>query len=596
MLSSLIHAYMRSSSLVRALCAVGTLGALSGLTACSDKKAEAAPVQTVPVQRQSVVVDVEATGVIQPIGAVDVRSKASGQIVAMPVQTGSQVKSGDLLVRIDPRDPQQRYDQARAALAAARAQLAVTKAQYERNTSLSKQGVITAPELETARVAYANAQSQVVAAETQVQLAQIALEDVTITAPSAGTVISANVSPGQVIASSTNSPSGGTILLTLANLSTVYDSTLVNESDIGKVKPGQTATITVDAYPSRTFHGVVEKIEPRATVQQSVTMFPVKIRIDNMDGALMPGMNSDVSILVDNRQDVLAVPVDAVRPTRDATTAAAALGLDTNSVKSAVQSQMTGGRGAPGGGDTGRGVPVTTDGASRRGANGAANGGATPNGATPNGAPRAGGQAGQGGGGQGGNFGGPPPSAAQCDSVNKAYAAHPKQRARLDSLMQQMRSGALDFQSARETMRALYDSMGVDARVARGCRAASGQGGQGGPNGAGGFGGGAGGAGGAGGFGGRGGRGSSRGIVFVQKGQSYEPRLVQLGLSNFDVVEIVSGLREGERVALVSGAVQAQNRANLQNRIRQNAMPGMGGGPGGGGGAPRGGGGGPRGG
>jgi len=508
----------------RLLFTLGACGALAGVTACQEKKAEAAQIQTVPVSRQSVVVDVEATGVIQPIGAVDVRSKTSGQIVEMKVQTGSQVKSGDLLVRIDPRDAQNRYNQAKAALAAARAQESVTKAQYERNSSLSKQGVITAPELESSRIAYANAQSQIASAETQLELAQIAMEDVTIQAPGAGTVISTNVVPGQVIASSTNSPSGGTILMTLANLASVYDSTLVNESDIGKVKPGQTATITVDAYPGRQFHGVVEKIEPRATVQQSVTMFPVKIRIDNLDGALMPGMNSDVSVLVDNRQDVLAVPVDAVRPAREATTAAQALGLDTNAVKAAMQSQMAGGRGGAAGGDTGAGVAVTRDGApggavpNGQAPNGQAPNGRAPNGRAPNGAAagvpngqpgQPGGQGGrgqgaQGGqGGPGGGFGGPPPSPAQCDSVNKAFAAHPKQRARLDSLQQAMRSGAVDFQSARETMRALYDSIGVDARVARGCRG-GGQGSQG-PGGGGRGQGGAGGAAGAAGAAGQGG-------------------------------------------------------------------------------------------
>jgi HlyD family secretion protein len=565
-------------SAARLVCALGALGALSGLAACSGKKAEAAPIPTVPVSRQSVVVDVEATGVIQPIGAVDVRSKTSGQIVQMPVQTGTQVKNGDLLVRIDPRDAQNRYNQAKAALDAAHAQAQVTKAQLDRNSALAKQGVITAPELESARIAYANAQSQVASAQTSLELAQISLEDVTIQAPSAGTIIATNVVPGQVIASSTNSPSGGTILMTLANLGSVYDSTLVNESDIGKVKPGQTATITVDAYPNRVFRGVVEKIEPRATVQQSVTMFPVKIRIENMDGALMPGMNSDVSILVENRQDVLAVPVDAVRPSRDAMTAAVALGLDSAAVRTAMQGQMGNARGGPQGGDTGARAGVAVQAGDGVGASAAAQG-------APNG-----GQGGRNGGGQGG-FGGPPPSPAACDSVTKAFAAHPKQKARLDSLQAQMRSGAVDFQTARETMRALYDSIGVDARTARGCRGGQNGGGQGGPNGGGQgnfgggqFAGGAGGAGGAGSFGGRGRAQSTRGIVFVQSGQSYQPRLVQLGLSNFDVVEVVSGLKEGERVALVSGAVQAQNRANLQNRLRGNGLPGMGGGPGGGGG------------
>jgi len=236
-------------------------------------------------------------------------------------------------------------------------------------------------------------------------------------------------------------------------------------------------------------------------------------------------------------------------------------------------------------------VAVAGDGASRGAQSGQAGRGA------PN-AGQGGANGGQGGAnGRQGGFNGPPPSAAACDSVNKALAAHPKQRARLDSLMAQMRSGAVDFQTARETMRALYDSMGVDPRAARGCRG-NGQGGGNGGNGGGqGGAGGFCGAGGAGGFGaggmGRGRAAQSRGIVFVQNGASYEPRLVQLGLSNFDVVEIVSGLREGERVALVSGAVQQQNRTNMQNRMRSNSgLPGMGGGPGGGGGGPRGGGGG----
>src|SRR5215218_8713097 len=120
-----------STAAVRGASLVAAIAAVSGLAACKAKQSEAATVQTTPVQRQSVIVDVEATGVIQPIGAVDVRSKASGQIVAMPVQTGAQVKAGDLLVRSDPRDPQQRYDQARAALAAAEAQVQVTKTQYD---------------------------------------------------------------------------------------------------------------------------------------------------------------------------------------------------------------------------------------------------------------------------------------------------------------------------------------------------------------------------------------------------------------------------------------------------------------------------------
>ncbi|MDF1505452.1 efflux RND transporter periplasmic adaptor subunit, partial [Roseisolibacter sp. H3M3-2] len=550
-----------------ALAALGTLGAVA---ACTKQKAEAAAIETAPVRRQTVVVDVEATGVITPMAAVEVRSKASGQIVEMPAQTGQQVRPGDLLVRVDPRDPQSRFDQARASLSAAQAALDVAKSQYDRNQALAKQGVITAPELEQTRVAYANAQSQLTSARTQLSLSRIALEDVTITAPSAGTVIAKNVSLGQVITSSTNSPSGGTVLLSIANLGTVYDSTLVTESDIGKVKPGQAASVTVDAYPGRTFRGVVEKIEPRATVQQSVTMFPVLIRIDNQDGALMPGMNSDVSILVDERDGVLAVPVDAVRPMREAATAAAALGIDPAKVQALMQ-QGRGGRGGAAG-DTPTTNAVNATGAPQ---------GGSGNGGSGNGAGRGN------GGGMGGGMGNMPDvSPALCDSVTKKLAAKPGVRDRIGALRQQMQDGGAGPE-AREQMRALYDSAGVDPRQARACQMQGEQGARGQRAGGAGSG-----NGGAGRFAdmGRGAR-TRRGLVFVKSGETFEPRLVTLGLGNFDVTEVLSGLQEGENVALVSAAVLQQSRTEFQERLRsRSGLPGTGGG----GGAPAGGGGGGR--
>jgi multidrug efflux pump subunit AcrA (membrane-fusion protein) len=118
----------------RLLGAALAAAALGGVAGCTNKKADAAPVETATVSRQTVVVDVEATGVITPIAAVEVRSKASGQIVEMPATTGQQVRPGDLLVRIDPRDPQSRFDQARASLTAAQASYEVAKAQFDATT------------------------------------------------------------------------------------------------------------------------------------------------------------------------------------------------------------------------------------------------------------------------------------------------------------------------------------------------------------------------------------------------------------------------------------------------------------------------------
>jgi HlyD family secretion protein len=143
---------------------------------------------------------------------------------------------------------------------------------------------------------------------------------------------------------------------------------LVNETDIGQVQPGQQATVTVDAFPNRRFRGVVEKVEPQAVVQQSVTMFPVLISLDNSGGELLPGMNGQVSMLVTQKTGVVAIPADAARTMRELPAAAQALGLNVDSVRAQMQTQFAsagGGRAQAGGaavgvatGDVATGQPV----------------------------------------------------------------------------------------------------------------------------------------------------------------------------------------------------------------------------------------------
>lgn len=361
---------------------IALAAALLVVAGCSKKAVNTmAAIQIGTVQRQDLIVDVEATGVIQPINEVQVRSKASGQITKMPVELGSRVKPGDLLVQVDPRQVTNNFNQAKAALLAAQANEAVTKTQLDRTQGLVTAGVLTAPDLETAQLNYANAQSQLAAAHTNLDNAQIALEDAHIVAPTAGVIIEKDVSLGQVISSATSNAGGGTLLLQMADLGQVMDSTLVGESDIGNVRPGQKATVRVDAYPNHTFTGTVEKIAPQATVQQSVTMFPVLIRLDNKDGTLMPGMNSDVSVLVQQRTNVLTVPNDAVRTPREGAAVAQALGLDPDKVTSEVKDQLASlhpGGGPPGSnaaGDTAAGARML---AQRNSAGGKAAGGAAP--------------------------------------------------------------------------------------------------------------------------------------------------------------------------------------------------------------------------
>jgi HlyD family secretion protein len=126
------------------------------------------------------------------------------------------------------------------------------------------------------------------------------------------------------------------VILKIANLDTVQVSALVDETDVGAVQPGMAVTITVDAYPNRTFNGRVLKIEPQAQVTQNVTMFPVQVNILNPEHLLKPGMNTEVQIHIGERQNVLAVPNAALRTPRDIASAARVLGLDSLTVQRQV--------------------------------------------------------------------------------------------------------------------------------------------------------------------------------------------------------------------------------------------------------------------
>jgi HlyD family secretion protein len=308
------------------------IAALS-LLACGRKSRQVANIQTVPVTRQTIVIDAQAAGTVEPINVVEVKSKASGVITRMTVETGTAVKPGALLAQIDTRDVQNQYNQALADVRAAEARLEVSTAQKRRADEMFRARVITAQEHETSTLDYANAQAQVVRARASLDLAKQRLEDATVTAPVAGTIIEKTVSLGQVITSATGAFGGGTTLLKMADLSRVRVRALFNETDIGQVNPAQPATVVVDAYPDRRFAGMVEKIEPQAVVQQGVTMFPVLVTLDNREGLLKPGMNGEVSVLIDERVNVIAVPNDAVRNTREAVATAPLLGLDPDSVQ-----------------------------------------------------------------------------------------------------------------------------------------------------------------------------------------------------------------------------------------------------------------------
>ncbi len=563
------------------------------LVGCKGANEEAVEIPNVAVERRDIVLDATASGTVEPINVVEVKSKSSGQITRMTVETGSMVSPGDLLVQLDTRDVQNQYDQAKADLDAAEARLKVTDAQKRRSDTLFQQRIITAQENETSQLDFANAQAAVVRARTTADIQLQRLEDATVRAPIQGTVIEKTVSLGQVITSATSSASGGTTILKMANLTQVRMRALFNETDIGWVQPGQEATVLVDAYPDRPFRGIVEKIEPQAVVQQSVTMFPVLVSLGNREGLLKPGMTGEASVLVDRRDAVLAIPNDAVRNIREGVATAMQLGLNPDSVQAEVQRQMAESFGGA------AGMGIGGGGMNGRPAGGRGDGAATPSNtahesrgevalATPV--------------QQGQQFQMPEVSDQDCASVRSAFAKHPDAQGKLQALFQKMRAGEVDMNQMRTETEAIYKTLGVDSRVARACQMrerggqrseVKGQSDRAGSNAA----------------------GTQRSaqtptapnaqrqrgapqsvgasapitagefsavrtrsrpaLVFVSDTGGYKPRVIRIGAANLDYTEVISGLNEGDRVALLSVAQAAAQRAQANDRMRSMTGGGM---------------------
>ena len=308
--------------------------------ACQKEEAEAPIYQMVPVVRRDIVVSASAAGTVEPILTVEVKSKASGEILDVRVETGDKITAGQLLVKVDPRVPANALRQAEADLQVAQAQLTNAESQYRRSEELFKSQSITETEWEGAILAKANAVAQLVRAERSVEDAKISFEDTDVRAPITGTLLEKAIEIGTVITSATSNVSGGAVLMRMANLDTVQVRSLVDETDIGKIQPGMPVIITVDAYPNRPFRGQVLKIEPQATVTQNVTMFPVLMRIANDEDLLKPGMNAEVEVSIGQQLGVVAVPNAALRTSNDMASAAAVLGLD----PAVVQEQLAAAR------------------------------------------------------------------------------------------------------------------------------------------------------------------------------------------------------------------------------------------------------------
>jgi len=279
---------------------------------------------TAQVTRGSVVRTIVTTGTLNPVVTVQVGSNISGTIQRLYCDYNTKVKAGQLCAKIDPRPYQVVFDQAVANLLEARAQLnkdnaslSYARINYTRDVGLQKKGIVSQDTLDsdkssldqgTAQVAIDSA--LITQRQSALDAAKVNLDYTNIVSPVDGTVISRSIDVGQTVAASFQTP---TLFLIAKDLTQMQVDTNVSESDVSSAKTGQKVTFTVEAFPDRVFQGRVIQVRKAPIAVQNVVTYDVVIGVSNPDFALLPGMTANVSIITDEHDNVLRVPVQALR-------------------------------------------------------------------------------------------------------------------------------------------------------------------------------------------------------------------------------------------------------------------------------------------
>jgi HlyD family secretion protein len=300
---------------------------------------------------------VVATGKVQPITKVEVKSKASGIVTRLDTDINAQVKQGQVLAQLDQQEILDQVAAQKAQLAAAESNaraaaasiqydrvnaeapdLPMYKHTYERNLEMSKQGVVSQQSLDDAQQKYLFAvntrdkavsqisvdnsklrQAEAQVAQNQASLKQLEeqLSYTTITSPMDGTILSRDVEIGDAVSSILVLGSTATLVMTIGDTTQVYVQGKVDESDIGRVYLGQAARIKVESFKDKTFQGKVTKIAPLGVEKDNVTTFEVRVSIDNPGGELKANMTANAEILLEEHKNVLTVPEQAVLYDKD---------------------------------------------------------------------------------------------------------------------------------------------------------------------------------------------------------------------------------------------------------------------------------------
>jgi HlyD family secretion protein len=265
---------------------------------------------TEPVVRDDLTQVVTATGTLNPVVNVTVGSQVSGRISKLYVDYNSVVKSNQVIAEIDPATYQAAVEQATADLANAKANLELQQVQFQRSSDLFTNKLISGSDYDTALATLHEAEAMVKIKQASLNNAVVNLGYCKIVSPVDGVVILRAVELGQTVASSFNTP---TIFQIANDLTRMQIDSSVAEADVGGVEEGQAVDFTVDAYPYRTFHGVVTQVRNSPTTVNNVVTYDCVIGVTNADLKLKPGMTANVSIIIAQSKNTLMIPNAALR-------------------------------------------------------------------------------------------------------------------------------------------------------------------------------------------------------------------------------------------------------------------------------------------
>ena len=266
--------------------------------------------KTTALERGEIVQTVTANGALGAVQTVAVGSEVSGKIVELFADFNSPVTNGQVLARLDASTYERELEQAEAELQSAKASLKLAQANFRRAEELRALELVSQADYDQAEATMAQAQASLQVRQASLSKVRVDLEKTTIFSPMDGVVISRAVDVGQTVAASLNAPT----LFTLAqDLRQMRIEAQISEADVGGVEEGQTVTFTVDAYPTRTFTGLVNQVRFAAVTNQGVVNYVAIVDVDNGDLKLRPGMTANAAVVTAKRENALRLPNSALR-------------------------------------------------------------------------------------------------------------------------------------------------------------------------------------------------------------------------------------------------------------------------------------------